>query len=148
MGSNAEKDLAFAKVHAYQAEIEHLQITQPAVYEACRAGRRSRSEIVLFEKRNLQAAQSCVTCNAGADDAATDNNHVESGKVEFAEPAHRFRRGTNRGGLLGGIRGISRLRQRRLPDLFEVLLYVMLVDERDLIPVNLPAGLGMRGVTA
>ena len=90
VGRQAQQDLAFAHVRAHQSEVEHFEVAQPTMDEARRPRRGARGEVVLFDQRYLESAQSQVAGNARAHDAATDDQHVERSALERLEI--RFRR--------------------------------------------------------
>ena len=97
MGCDAKQRLALAEIEAHEAEIEHLQVPQAAVDDACRGGCRAAAEIAPLEERHPEAAQGRITRNPAADDAPADDGQIErfglnackSGQGEF--PVSSFR---------------------------------------------------------
>ncbi len=70
-----ERPLVGALEH--QPELRVLEVAQAAVHQLRRFGRRSRREIGFLDERDFQAAQRRVAGDAGAGDAAADDQEIE-----------------------------------------------------------------------
>src|SRR5690606_19143850 len=79
---------------ANPAEIQVLQVANPAVDDLQGIVRRARTEIRLFDERHRQAAQRRVTSYTGAVDPAANDQDIEAAIRERVEVAlHESLRG-------------------------------------------------------
>ena len=53
-----------------------LEVAEAPVHQSRRPARRAAREIILFDKRNLDATQRCVTRDAAASNAAADDEQI------------------------------------------------------------------------
>lgn len=90
MRRDAQKRFPFAQVHTYEAKIKHLEITQAAMDQPRRSGGCAAAEIPFFKQGNSQTAKRSVTRDAGADDAAADDNHIELLACELRKSGRRI----------------------------------------------------------
>ena len=71
---------------AHEPEVEHLEVTQAAVDELRRPGRRARRPVPHLHERRRETTRDGVQRAAGSDDAPADDDHVVLGGVH---PRHR-----------------------------------------------------------
>ena len=71
--SDAQQALALDQRLAHQAELEEFEIAQPAVYQLRGLRRGARRQIRLLDQCDLETASRGVARNAGAVDAAADD---------------------------------------------------------------------------
>ena len=88
MRRNAEQRFPLAQVEADQPQVEHLQISEPAVDDARRSGRRPAAEIPPLHEQDAQTAHGGVARDATADDAAADDCDVERFPLKTRQSAH------------------------------------------------------------
>jgi len=74
MGSDSKKNFSFPEIHAHQSKVEHLQITESAMDDACGCGGGAATEIAFLEEGNFETAQCGVSGDAGADDSSADDD--------------------------------------------------------------------------
>ena len=79
MRSIAQKIFALLQGFVDQAQLAKLQVAQPAMNEAAGPARGAVAQVSLFEEAGAQPAERGVPGNAGAVDAAADNNQVKWG---------------------------------------------------------------------
>lgn len=77
MWREAQQPPALAARLEHQVEIPVLEISQPTMYEARRAARRTAREIILFYEGDAHSTQRSIARDAAARDAAADNEDVE-----------------------------------------------------------------------
>ena len=80
------QDLALGERFVDEPDFLLLQVADAAVHELRRLRRRARREVALVDERDAQAARRGVERDAGAGDAAADDEHVE---VLVGEAAQR-----------------------------------------------------------
>ena len=73
----SEHQLTLTQSFADQGEVELLQITQPAMDELARPGRRSARDVARFHQGGGQPSARGVECNAGTGDPAPHDQDVE-----------------------------------------------------------------------
>ena len=76
-GRVAAQALALAQRLVDEADVAVLQVAQAAVHELGRLRRRAAGEVVALDQRGAQPAAGGVEGDAGAGDAAADDQHVE-----------------------------------------------------------------------
>jgi hypothetical protein len=89
MRRHAQHHFPFEKCLPHQPQPSLFEVSQPAMDQFGRGGRRSRREIVLLDQQNAQATPCGVAGNAGAVDAATDNSEIEIGHTRSVQRARR-----------------------------------------------------------
>ena len=72
-----EQQAALLQRLADQAEVEHLEVAQPAVDQLAAAAAGAAGQVALLEQSGGESAGDRVEGDAGADDAAADDQHVE-----------------------------------------------------------------------
>src|SRR5689334_15047828 len=77
MWREAQQLPALAARLEHQVEIPVLEISQPTMYEARRAARRTAREIILLHEGDAHSTQRSIARDAAARDAAADNEDVE-----------------------------------------------------------------------
>src|SRR5215217_8299175 len=77
MWGDAEQRLTLAHVGADQAEVEQLEVAQPSMDQAGRAGRGAGADVLTLDQPHAQSAQRGVAGDPAADDPAADDQDVE-----------------------------------------------------------------------
>ena len=72
MGSDSKKNFSFPEIHAHQSKVEHFQITESAMNDACGCGGGAAAEIAFLEEGHFETAQCGVSGDAGTDDSTAD----------------------------------------------------------------------------
>ena len=87
-----QQHFAFGERLGDQPELVVLEVAQPAMDQLGALRRSGRGEIVLFGQQHGKAAARGVARDAGAVDAAADDEEVEDGRHEHASlgPARDF----------------------------------------------------------
>ena len=75
---DAEQRLSLAEVETNEAEVQHLEIAQPAMDDPRRRRSRPAAEVLLLDQRHAQAAQCRVAGDPAPDNAAADDRHIEA----------------------------------------------------------------------
>jgi hypothetical protein len=73
----AQQQAALAESLANEAEVELLEVAQPAVDLLARLARRPRGEVTCLDKADAQTAGRCIESGARASHAAANDQHVE-----------------------------------------------------------------------
>ena len=73
---NAQQDLALGERLAHQLELVLLEVAQPAVDQLGGRRRRGARQVVALHEDRRQAAAGCVARDAGAIDAAADDQQI------------------------------------------------------------------------
>ena len=76
MRRDAEQDLSLAHVAADEAEVEELEVTEAPVDQPGGTRARAGREVVLFDQRDAEAAESGVARDPRADDPAPDDEEI------------------------------------------------------------------------
>jgi len=71
-----QERFAFHQGLANKREIIMLEIAQAAMNQLRAGGRCVRGEVIFLAQQDLKAATRCVACNAGAIDAASNDQDV------------------------------------------------------------------------
>ena len=77
VGSQRDVDRALQQRLAHQAQVELLQVAQPAVHQLGRAAGGAGREVGLLHQRHAVATRGGVQRHPGAGDPAADHQHVE-----------------------------------------------------------------------
>src|SRR5437867_3199440 len=88
MRRGAKQDLPLTQVLADQAEFPLREIAEPAMDEACRAGRRAFGEVVLLDECHGETSKRGVACGARAHRTPADDEHVEDARVQGPQVSH------------------------------------------------------------
>jgi hypothetical protein len=72
-----EEEAALLERLSHQAEVEHLEVAEPAVDQLAAAAAGAAGQVALLHESGGQAAGDRVEGDAGADDTAADDEHVE-----------------------------------------------------------------------
>ena len=85
-----EEALTLGEGFVDELDVALLQVTEPAVNELGRLGRRARGEVVAFDERHLETTRRGIERDAGAGDATADDNEVEGLVAEAIEGRGAF----------------------------------------------------------
>ena len=72
-----EQETALLKCLSHQAEVEHLEVAEPAVDQLAAAAAGAAGQVALLQETRGQAAGDRVERDPGADDTAADDEHVQ-----------------------------------------------------------------------
>jgi len=81
MGSIAQKILTLLQGFVDQAELTELEVTQPAMDETAGPARGAVAQITLLDQAGADAPERGIPRNAGAVDAAADDDQIENGDM-------------------------------------------------------------------
>lgn len=74
-----------------EAKLVVLEVTEAAMDEFGRGGRRAAGEIASFRKQNLQATPGRVACDAATVDAAPDDDQIVCRLTQMSAPSRTSR---------------------------------------------------------